>query len=161
MGLSISLISQWNHLDTSRYIQIHPDTSRYIQTLLTNVSHNPPFFQRSTRLFFRNQQFVQRESQWIAIIIISVYVCLETVAFKFFCGDRSPFCVATDALCFKLWLNLPMFFKARVDLSSSVLCSHLCIIILKVNSEFPGQDLVQNLLPGIVRLPLDWPSNKG
>ena len=37
---------------------------------------------------------------------------------KFFCADKSPFCGAIGALCFRLWLTLPMGFKARVDTSS-------------------------------------------
>ena len=38
--------------------------------------------------------------------------------FVFFCGDKSPFCGATGALCFGLRLTLPMGFKARVDAPS-------------------------------------------
>ena len=42
-------------------------------------------------------------------------------------------------LCFRLRLTLPMGFKARVDPSSPALCSRLHImILLRVNSEFPG-----------------------
>ena len=42
--------------------------------------------------------------------------------------------------------------KARVD---PVLYSHLCLMILRVNSEFPGQGLVSILHLGIMRLPLE------
>ena len=68
------------------------------------------------------------------------------LAFFFnFCGDKSPFCGATGALCFGLWLTLHMGYKAkaRVDPSSVALCSHLCVMILRVNSEFPGLGLSQ------------------
>ena len=38
------------------------------------------------------------------------------------------------------------------------LYSHLHVmILLRVNSEFPGQDLVPSLHLGMVRLPLEWP----
>ena len=61
-----------------------------------------------------------------------------------FCGDKSPFCGATGAPCFRLRLTLPMGLKARVDPSSAALCSCLCIMtLLRVNSEFPGLDLSQ------------------
>ena len=53
----------------------------------------------------------------------------------------SPFCGTTGTLCFILQLTLPMCFKARVDPLSPMLCSRLCVMILKVNSEFPGLDL--------------------
>ena len=71
-----------------------------------------------------------------------------------FCGDKSPFCAATGTLCFRLQLTLPMGFKARVDPSLSALCSCLNIMILRVNSEFPGLGLVPILHLGMVRLPL-------
>ena len=62
---------------------------------------------------------------------------------KIICGDKSPFCGVTDTLCFRLELTLPLGFKARVDPSSPTLCSCLCVMILRVNSEFPGLDLSQ------------------
>ena len=61
--------------------------------------------------------------------------------FFFFCGYKSPFCGATGALCFGLWLTLPVGFKARVDPSSPTLYSHLCVMILRV------------------RVLLEWPPN--
>ena len=75
--------------------------------------------------------------------------------FKNVYGDKSPFCGATDTLCFELWLTMPMGVKARVDASSPALCSHLCVIILRVNSEFPGLGLVPILHFGMVRLLLE------
>ena len=63
---------------------------------------------------------------------------------KNFYGDKSPFCGATGALCFGLQLTLSVDFKARVDSSLPTLCSHLHVmILLRVNSEFPGLDLSQ------------------
>ena len=57
-----------------------------------------------------------------------------------FCGDKSPFCGANATLCFSLWLTLPVGFKTRVDPSSPAICSHLHIMILRDNSEYPGLD---------------------
>ena len=63
---------------------------------------------------------------------------------KVFWGDKSLFCGATSALCFGLQLTLPVGFKARVAPSSPALCSRLHVmILLRVNSEFPGIDLSQ------------------
>ena len=58
-----------------------------------------------------------------------------TRVFFLFCHDKSPFCGATGTPCFALWLTLPTSFKAKVDIPSPVLCSYLCIMILRVNSE--------------------------
>ena len=61
-----------------------------------------------------------------------------------FCGDKSPFCGPAGVPCFGLQLTLPTGFKARGDPSSPALCSHLHVmILLRVNSEFPGLDLTQ------------------
>ena len=88
----------------------------------------------------------------------------QSVNFCFFfnfCGDKSPFCGVTGTLCFGLWLTLPMGFKARVDPSLPAFYSHLCVMILRVNFEFPGQG--QSLVPilhlGMVRLLLEWQPN--
>ena len=45
----------------------------------------------------------------------------KLVTFKKNCGDKSPFCGATGALCFGLWLTLPMGFKTRVNAPSPAL----------------------------------------
>ena len=73
--------------------------------------------------------------------------------FKSFC--QSSFCGATGTLCFG-WLTLPMDFKARVDPSLPALCSHLHVMILRVNSEFPGLGLVPVLHLDMMRLLLEW-----
>ena len=67
---------------------------------------------------------------------------------KKFCGDT--FYGATG-----------MGFKARVDPSSPVLYSHLSIMILRVNSEFPGLGLVPIVILhlGMVGLLLEWLPN--
>ena len=70
---------------------------------------------------------------------------------KIFCGDKPLFCGATGTLCFGLKLTLAMVFKAKVDPSSPALCSHLHIMILRVNSEFPDQGPILHL--GMVQLP--------
>ena len=75
--------------------------------------------------------------------------------FIYFCGNKSPFCGATGALCFRLWLTLPVGFKVRVDPSSLVLCSCLRVMILRINSEFPGLGLSQCYTLVKVRLPLE------
>ena len=81
------------------------------------------------------------------------------VVFYFnFCGDKSPFCGATGALCFRHQLTLPMGFKARVDPSSPTLCSHLHIIIFsQLWISRPGHVPILHL--GMVRLLLEWPPN--
>ena len=81
-------------------------------------------------------------------IIIALSKIDETVSLKAFffnfCGDKSPFCGATGALCFGLRLILPVGFKARVNPSSTVLCSRLCVmILLRVNYKFPSLHLSQ------------------
>ena len=53
------------------------------------------------------------------------------------------------------WL-CPWIFKARVDPSSPMLCSHLCIMILsQLWISRPGLVLILHF--GMVRLPLEWP----
>ena len=97
---------------------------------------------------------------WINIMVSDVQV----IWLGFFC-----FCICFSFLrwqitilwshCFGLWVILSMDFKARVDLSSPALCSHLRIMILRVNSEFPGQGLVPVLHLDMVRLLLEWLPN--
>ena len=81
------------------------------------------------------------------------------VLLKNFAMTSNLFCGATGALCFRLWLTLPMGFKARVDPSSPMFCSHLHVMIPRVNSKFPNPRPVPILQLGAVRLPLEWPPN--
>ena len=69
-----------------------------------------------------------------------------------FCDEKSPFCGATAALCFRLQLTLPMVFKARVNPSSPMCCSHSQLWISK-----PRHAPILYL--GTVRLLLEWPPN--
>ena len=77
------------------------------------------------------------------ISVIAMVTENWTDLFFYFCGDKSPFCGATGALCFRLRLTLLVGFKARVDPSSPALCSHLHVLIVRVNSEYLGLDLSQ------------------
>ena len=72
-----------------------------------------------------------------------------------FCSDKPPFCRATGTFCFRLWLTLPMGFKARVDAPFSALSFYLHVMILKVNSHCPDQILVPILHLRMVRLSLE------
>ena len=51
-------------------------------------------------------------TQGMVVAFLKIYVVI-----------KSPFCGANGTLCFVLKLTLPMGFKARVDPSSSALCS--------------------------------------
>ena len=42
---------------------------------------------------------------------------------------------ATGTLCYGFWIALPMGFKARHGTPLSALFSHLCVMILRVNSD--------------------------
>ena len=58
-------------------------------------------------------------------------------------------CGATGALCFGLWLTLPM---GLADAPSPALCSRVCLMILRANSDYPGLVLVPILHLGMVRV---------
>ena len=55
--------------------------------------------------------------------------------FKFLL-DSGPFCGATGTLCFRLWMTLPMGFKARLDSSLLELFCHLRTMIPRATSGY-------------------------
>ena len=67
------------------------------------------------------------------------------ILFLNFCGKKSSFGGATGALCFRIWLTLPMGFKARVDAPLPALFSHSCIMSLKVNPDYQTGEWANNL----------------
>ena len=72
---------------------------------------------------------------------MSLYIYIYIYIYMFllsFCGENSQFYGATGILCFRLWLILPVGFKARVDPSSPALCSRLCVMILRVDPSLPA-----------------------
>ena len=73
--------------------------------------------------------------------------------------DLQGFCGATGTLCFEFWLIVSIGFKAKVDLSSPMLCSCLHVWIISVDSEFADLGQVPVLHLGMVRLPLEGPLN--
>ena len=78
---------------------------------------NPQFTSRDTFGGLRKMALFL----YLTFILQKYYISIILICIIIFCGEKSPLCGATGALCFILQLILPMGFKARVDALSPAL----------------------------------------